>query len=108
MACALCAVAFVPNIGGLLLCVAVFAVGSSLQSAPQQVLVAKLAKEHIRGTYFGVSGLAFALGGGGGNLIGGVLLDLGKSLGLPNLIWLVLASSGLLTAIAMWHFGRES
>jgi hypothetical protein len=39
-------VAFAPDIIVLLFCVAAFSIGSSLQSAPQQVIVAQLAKEH--------------------------------------------------------------
>jgi MFS transporter, DHA1 family, multidrug resistance protein len=106
MALSLCGVAFAPNIVVLLFCVAAFSIGSSLQSAPQQVLVAQLAKEHVRGAYFGFSALAFAVGGGIGNFAGGLLLDLGKSFGLPSLSWLILAACGFVTAIAMWRFGR--
>jgi MFS transporter, DHA1 family, multidrug resistance protein len=104
MALALCGVGFAPNIGWLLGCVAVFSLGSSLQSAPQQVLVAQLAQEQIRGAYFGFSALAFAFGGGLGNMVGGALLDLGSALRLPSLPWLVLAGCGMCAMLGMLRF----
>jgi MFS transporter, DHA1 family, multidrug resistance protein len=104
MALALCGVGFATSLGWLLGCVVVFSVGSSLQSAPQQVLVAQLAKEQIRGAYFGFSGLAFAFGGGLGNMVGGVLLDLGDALRLPSLPWLVLAGCGICAMLGMLRF----
>jgi MFS transporter, DHA1 family, multidrug resistance protein len=107
MALALGLVGFAPSIGWLLVCVVLFSLGSSLQSAPQQILLADLAQEQIRGAYFGFSGLALAFGGGLGNVFGGVLLDLGAALHQPSLPWLVLAGCGCLTAAMLWSFGQR-
>jgi MFS transporter, DHA1 family, multidrug resistance protein len=106
MALALCGVGFAQNIGWLLVCVAVFSIGSSLQSAPQQIVLAQLAPEQVRGAYFGFGGLSLALGGGLGNVFGGVLLDWGAALRQPSLPWLVLAACGVATAIALFGFER--
>ncbi len=104
MAAALYAVAFAPNIIFLLICVAVFSIGSSLASAPQQVIIAELASEQARGAYFGFSALAFAIGGGLGNTLGGALHDLGAKLNWLALPWLLIASSGVITAFGLIWF----
>jgi MFS transporter, DHA1 family, multidrug resistance protein len=107
MTIALYGVAFSPSILWLLLCVAVFSIGSSLASAPQQEITARLAQPEARGAYFGFSALAFALGGGLGNIVGGWLHDLGKQIGWLGLPWVIIASSGLLTALGLWFFEKK-
>ena len=108
MAIALYGVAFSPSILWLLICVAIFSIGSSLASAPQQEITARLAKPEARGAYFGFSALAFALGGGVGNALGGWLHDFGTQIGWLGLPWVVIASSGLLTALGLWFFEQKS
>ncbi len=107
MALALFGVAFSPNIIWLLICVAIFSIGSSLASAPQQEITAQLANPAAKGAYFGFSALAFAIGGGLGNAFSGVLLDLGKQIGWLGLPWIIVALCGLLTALALWFFERQ-
>ena len=108
MALALYGVAFAPSIWWLLVCVAIFSLGSSLSSAPQQIITAQLANPEARGAYFGFSALAFAVGGGLGNALGGVLHDLGKHVGWLGLPWILIASSGMITAVALWFFERSN
>ncbi len=106
MALALYGVAFSNTIVWLLICVAFFSIGSSLASAPQQTITAQLANPQARGTYFGFSALAFALGGGLGNALGGVLHDFGNQIGWLGLPWILIGSSGMLTALALWFFAK--
>jgi DHA1 family multidrug resistance protein-like MFS transporter len=53
------------------------------------------------GSYFGINSLALGIGGGVGNLSGGLLYDLGKSLAFPELPWLVFCAAGLATAAGL-------
>ncbi|MDQ3927715.1 MAG: MFS transporter, partial [Chloroflexota bacterium] len=61
----------------------------------QQTVAANLANPAALGSYFGVSSLALAIGGGVGNLSGGLLYDLGQQLAFPELPWLVFCLVGL-------------
>jgi DHA1 family multidrug resistance protein-like MFS transporter len=62
-------------------------------------VTANLANPIALGSYFGVSSLALAIGGGMGNLSGGLLYDIGRSLAFPELPWLVFMLVGLASAV---------
>lgn len=85
----------------LLGCVALFSAGGLLAAPNQQAVTARLANPAALGSYFGVGALAVAVGGGGGNYAGGVLLDASRAAGLPALPWLVFASVGFATALGL-------
>jgi DHA1 family multidrug resistance protein-like MFS transporter len=95
MALGLGGIALASNVLALALCVVVFAAGALLAMPSQQTVAANLANPVALGSYFGVSSLALAIGGGVGNLSGGLLYDLGRQLAFPELPWLVFCLVGL-------------
>lgn len=102
MALGLGAVALAPHIGALLACVALFSLGALLAAPSQQTVTADLANPAALGSYFGVSALALAFGGGVGNFSGGLLYGLAQDLGAPALPWLVFCGVGLAAAAGLW------
>jgi MFS transporter, DHA1 family, multidrug resistance protein len=101
MAVGLGGIALMESVPGLLACSALFALGSLLAMPSQQTVTADLANPAALGSYFGVSSLALAIGGGLGNLSGGLLYDLGKGMLLPELPWLVFFLVGGAAAIGL-------
>ena len=96
------AVGFVSGTVGLLVAVAVFSVGVVLVRPNEQTVAAGLANPAALGSYFGVASLSLAIGGGAGNLAGGVLYDLGRRLQAPRLPWLMIGAIGLVSAAGLW------
>jgi DHA1 family multidrug resistance protein-like MFS transporter len=86
----------------LLLAVVVYSLGIVLARPSEQTVAAGLANPVALGSYFGVAALAVAFGGGLGSYAGGLLYDLGSSLGLPTLPWLVFTLIGLIAAAGLW------
>lgn len=101
MAIGLGAIAISPTIPMLLVCVALYSLGGLLASPSQQTVAANLANSAALGSYFGVAGLAIALGGGMGSFSGGTLYGLGKSMAQPYLPWLTFMSVGIVTGILL-------
>lgn len=101
MALGLGSVAFATNIGMLLVCVALFSLGALLASPSQQTVAAELANPAALGSYFGVSALALALGGGIGNYVGGVLYGMGAAIGVPALPWIMAFSVGMGSVVGL-------
>ncbi len=91
-------IALAGGVGGLLLSVAVVSGGVLLAFPSQQTVTADLAAPEARGTYIGLNYLALAIGGGAGNLGGGLLVDAGSRMNMPALPWVSLCIVGLLTA----------
>ncbi|HEU0116330.1 MAG TPA: hypothetical protein VFQ80_16695 [Thermomicrobiales bacterium] len=67
-----------------------------------QTVTAELAHPLALGSYFGVAALSVAVGGGLGNIAGGVLYDLGAQTNHPALPWTVCALIGLTAAVGLW------
>jgi len=101
MAIGLGAIAISPTLPMLLVCVALYSLGGLLASPSQQTVAANLANSAALGSYFGVAGLAIALGGGMGSFSGGTLYGLGKSMAQPYLPWLTFMSVGIVTGILL-------
>jgi DHA1 family multidrug resistance protein-like MFS transporter len=101
MALGLGGIALVHDVGGLLGCVVLFALGALLSSPSQQTVTANMANPVALGSYFGVASLGLALGGGLGNLSGGLLYDAGKATGFAELPWLVFLVVGALTVTGL-------
>jgi DHA1 family multidrug resistance protein-like MFS transporter len=78
-----------------------FALGGVLTTPTQQTVAASLANPAALGSYFGVNSLALGIGGGMGNLSGGLLYDLGARFALPDLPWLVFCLVGLLSSLGL-------
>jgi DHA1 family multidrug resistance protein-like MFS transporter len=68
MSIGLGAIAIAPTSTVLLVCVALYSLGGLLSSPSQQTVAANLANSAALGSYFGVAGLAIAVGGGMGKL----------------------------------------
>lgn len=86
------------GVAGVLVAAAVFSVGSVLARPGEQTVTADLADPAARGSYFGVAALSLAVGGGLGNVLGGVIYDAGQRSGMPALPWLVFCLVGLAAA----------
>lgn len=100
-------VGLVGSVGPLLGCVVLISAGVLLAFPSQQTVTANLANPATLGSYFGVNALALAIGGGLGNLSGGLLYDLGQGLKAPALPWLTIAAVGLLTAVGLGVFAYQ-
>jgi DHA1 family multidrug resistance protein-like MFS transporter len=71
---------------GVLLAAAVFSVGVVLARPGQETVTANLASPAMRGTYFGVAMMSLAIGGGFGNLLGGMAYDFGHEHNLEPIV----------------------
>jgi MFS transporter, DHA1 family, multidrug resistance protein len=107
MALGLGAVAVAGTTPTLLLCVALFSLGALLAAPSQQTVAADLANPAALGSYFGVSALALAFGGGIGNFTGGLLYELGQDRGVPMMPWLVFCAIGLASAAGLLVMHRS-
>ena len=92
------------SFAALLACTALLSLGSMVVFPTQQNITARMAPPQLIGSYFGLGALSLGLGGALGSVLGGVLVDLGKSLTWPALTWLTLLGVGLLT---VWGLGRS-
>lgn len=97
----LAVVGFATDTISVLVAAGVFSIGAVLARPGQETVTANLADPEARGTYFGVAALSLAIGGGFGNLLGGLVYDLGRSSGLPALSWLVFCGIGTATSIGL-------
>ena len=107
MALGLGGVALIDSVPALLACVAIFSLGALFATPTQQTVAAELANPAALGSYFGVSALALAFGGGIGNFSGGLLYGYSRSAGLPALPWLVFCIVGLTAALGLWLMHRR-
>jgi DHA1 family multidrug resistance protein-like MFS transporter len=101
------AVALARDVPMLLACVVCISSGVLLAMPSQQTVTANLANPAALGSYFGVNGLALALGGGLGNFSGGLLYDVSGQIGFPALPWLVFCAVGLAAAGGLALFARR-
>lgn len=106
MALGLGMVALADSFPFLIGCVIVFTLGTLLATPSQQSVTAALADPRALGSYFGVNALALAVGGGLGNLSGGLLVDLANALQAPALPWITFAYIGLASAIGLMILGN--
>jgi MFS transporter, DHA1 family, multidrug resistance protein len=107
MGCGLLAFGYAPTFTVMLACIAVYAMGRLIVDPVQLNLVSEVAPPGKIGAYIGFSMLAFAVGGGLGNALGGALYDLSLAIGFPPLIWLVMGGVALAGAIAMLRLRAE-
>jgi DHA1 family multidrug resistance protein-like MFS transporter len=98
---------FAPTFTVMLACISVYAMGRLIVDPVQLNLVSELAPSGKIGAYIGFSMLAFAIGGGLGNALGGALFDLSLAIGFPQLIWLVMGGVALAGAVAMLQLRSE-
>ena len=101
MALGLGAVAIATNLALLISCVIIFTLGTLLATPTQQSITANLSDPRALGSYFGISSLALALGGGLGNVAGGLLTDFARQVSQPALPWLTYALIGVISAVGL-------
>ena len=99
-------VAFAHGFAALIASVVVFSLGGLIVQPTQQTVTASLALPSALGSYFGVSSLSLAIGGGLGNYVGGVLYGLGQQTGTPALPWISFALVGLLAAAGLSYLAH--
>ncbi len=99
---ALALMGLVHSFAALLACVALYSLGTMTVFPTQQTLTARFAPPELIGSYFGFGAISLGVGGAVGNVIGGLLIDLGTRLGFPDLPWLTLFVISLLTAAGLW------
>lgn len=107
MAAGLGAVGFIATTPALLVCVALYSVGSLLASPTQQTVASEYANPAALGSYFGVNALALAVGGSLGNYSGGLLYGLGREYERPAMPWLVFCAVGLVAGAGMIALHRR-
>jgi MFS transporter, DHA1 family, multidrug resistance protein len=107
MALGLGTVAAAETIVVLLACVALFSLGALLAVPSQQTVAADLANPAALGSYFGVSALALAFGGGIGNVAGGLLYEFAQARGVPAAPWLAFCAIGLVSAAGLLVLHRR-
>ncbi|MEM8532462.1 MAG: MFS transporter [Chloroflexota bacterium] len=99
---------FVSDVPMLLVCVALFSLGVMLVMPSQQTVVAGFAPASMAGSYFGVSLLAMAIGGGLGNFMGGLLYDMSLQSGMSALPWMTFFLTGLVSACGLgWMYRHQ-
>jgi DHA1 family multidrug resistance protein-like MFS transporter len=101
MAIGLGAVAIATNLVLLIGCVIIFTLGTLLATPTQQSITANLADPRALGSYFGISSLALAIGGGLGNVAGGLLTDFARRVSQPALPWLTYALIGFVCSVGL-------
>jgi DHA1 family multidrug resistance protein-like MFS transporter len=81
---------------------AVFSLGAVISRPGQETVTANLADPAFRGTYFGVAFLSMAIGGGLGNLVGGIAYDFGLRHDLQVVTWLMFGGVCAICALGVW------
>ena len=102
----LAVVGFAQNTMTVLIAAAIFSVGAVIARPGQETVTANLADPAARGTYFGVAALSLAVGGGLGNLLGGIAYDAGRDHDVEFGTWLFFAAVGL-AAVAGIRLNRQ-
>lgn len=97
-----------PGMGGLLACVVVMSLAGMLVRPNDYQMIIGMAPRDSLASYYGFSALAMALGGSGGQFLGGRLTDLAQSTGLPWLPWVCFAAIAAVASLAMVQFGRRA
>ncbi|MFI6477749.1 MDR family MFS transporter [Nonomuraea sp. NPDC050663] len=92
--------AFVTSTMGLALTIVVWTVGEIATAGIAGTVVAALAPSHLRGSYSGLFGFAWALAAVLAPLIGGALLEIS-----PMALWFTVAAVGLVSAAALLTLG---
>jgi len=107
MAVAMGGIALTQTFTELLVCVAVFSIGNLVSLPNQSTVIAALAKPQARGSYFGVSAMALAMGGSLGNFIGSALYGASIEATQPARPWLIIGIVGLSSAIGLAWLNRR-
>jgi DHA1 family multidrug resistance protein-like MFS transporter len=107
MSLAMGSIAVTQSFSALLLCIACFSIGNLIATANQSTVIAGMAQPDARGSYFGVSAIALAVGGGLGNLIGSALYGASTTNGHPAVPWLIVGGVGATSTAGLWLLNRR-
>lgn len=107
MALAMGSIAITQTFFALLLCIAGFSIGNLIATANQSTVIAGMAQPEARGSYFGVSAIALAVGGSAGNLVGSALYGASTTNGLPAMPWLLIGGVGAISTAGLWLLNRQ-
>jgi DHA1 family multidrug resistance protein-like MFS transporter len=107
MAAGVGSIALVQTFPAMLVSIAVFSIGNLIALANQNTVIAYLAHPDALGSYFGVSALALAFGGGLGNFLGSLLYGASTTWETPAMPWAVIGSVGLSAAVGLWLLNRH-
>lgn len=107
MAVAMGSIALTQSLPGLLVCVAIFSLGNLVSLPNQSAVIAALAKPQARGSYFGVSAMALAIGGSLGNFLGSALYGASIEAAQPARPWLIIGAVGLSSALGLARLNRR-
>jgi DHA1 family multidrug resistance protein-like MFS transporter len=107
MALAMGSIAMTQTFSALLVCIAGFSIGNLIATANQSTVIAGMAQPDARGSYFGVSAIALAVGGSLGNLVGSALYGASTTNGLPAVPWLVIGGVGAISTAGLWLLNRR-
>ena len=107
MSLAMGSIAATQTFSALLLCIAGFSIGNLIATANQSTVIAGMAQPDARGSYFGMSALALAIGGSAGNLIGSALYGASTTNGHPAVPWLIIGGVGALSTAGLWLMNRQ-
>lgn len=108
MALSMGSIAASQSLLALLACIAVFSIGNLIATANQSTVIANMARPEACGSYFGVSAIALAVGGGLGNLFGSALYGASTTGGRPELPWLIIGGVGALSTAGLWMLSRRA
>ena len=107
MSLAMSSIAATQTFFALLVCIAIFSIGNLISTANQSTVIAGMALPEARGSYFGMSALALALGGSAGNLIGSALYGASTANDTPAVPWLIIGGVGALSTVGLWWLNRR-
>jgi DHA1 family multidrug resistance protein-like MFS transporter len=107
MSLAMSSIAITPSFIALLLCIAGFSIGNLIATANQSTVIAGMAQPEARGSYFGISAIALAVGGSLGNLVGSALYGASTTNGMPAVPWLIIGGVGALSTTGLWLLNRR-
>jgi DHA1 family multidrug resistance protein-like MFS transporter len=108
---ALAGIGLVNGFVAMLGCIAFMAAARCLIEPVLNTTIAGIASgagSGLLASYFGFSALSLAIGGAGGQLLGGWLFDQSQRLDSPALPWIVLGTIGLVVTVLLAVFSRSS
>jgi MFS transporter, DHA1 family, multidrug resistance protein len=107
MSLAMGSIAVTQTFWALLVCIAGFSIGNLISTANQSTVIAGMAQPEARGSYFGMSAIALAVGGSLGNLIGSALYGASTTNGMPAVPWLIIGGVGAISTAGLWALNRR-
>jgi dipeptide/tripeptide permease len=91
----------------VVLAIVIFAFGEMMTSPKSQEYIGRIAPADKKALYMGYYFVAVALGNLFGGLLSGLLYGkLARDMGRPDIMWMVFAGLGVLTALALYAYDK--